>query len=68
MRWISNSQLTESQLSYSYAWKSLLEYGIVVAGGSGEIIYYCPRIELYLFIYLFFRCTNRKPLTFCRNL
>eukprot|EP01036_Dinobryon_divergens_P027009 gene27009-35715_t len=34
MRWISSSGLSSEQLRYSYCWKTLLENGIQVAGGS----------------------------------
>ena len=51
MKWVQN-RLSIQHQKYSYAWKSLMEYGIVVAGGSDAPIETAsPLIGLYDAIY-----------------
>lgn len=52
MRWVLERVTRPSQLQYSYAWKTLLEAGVVVAGGSDSPIEnFNPFLGLYDAIY-----------------
>jgi predicted amidohydrolase YtcJ len=58
MRWVQN-RLTDHQQRYSYAWKTLMKEGVIVAGGSDAPIETCsPLVGLHDAI---FRASREDP-------